>query len=618
MFNLNPDYITNYIKHGYIALAFMVFSVASNLFPKHLYLLAIISIISICICVLLIDLPEIKKSRRLMMPGLIAETSECGSLIEILLILSLWVFYNHSFGILFPLTFLLISLIRFIMQKFIIDEIKESRRKLLSPDYIYLGTKICEGGESINNKKAKFDEPLFVKDDATRTMHTGLFGATGVGKTSSVIIPLVRHDIITGKHTVVIDPKNDGELANRIYQACKEVGKRMIYVNFSRPELSDAYNPLAYGSPNMVKDKLMASAPWSEQFYKTVAMLHTLSSANKITWDKIKGRKEPDVRTDASLNSMELNENDGVTLEKILPYLEEQPKTEGIVAFIESLKQSEAGYILREDPASGAKKFWESEDVGAVLFVIPTEKMSELSNYLGKLIYSDYKALSGYIKDLPKEKQKSMSFYIDEASKFIDEDFINYLTMARSSNTRIFLATQGISDFAEFGESMMSRVMGNIQTKIIMQTTSGKDAEFISKAVGTHEVEIFTEQVEENFTVKKTGKGTMRVGKEFRIHTDQLKNLGVGEGIIIQNGNSDIQHLYFDSRYFLPPINVDIQNERFNDPYFINRAGLIEKYIKNQMREKFDHKYSDSFEKPPRKKRETKIDTTNKGEVYAQ
>jgi hypothetical protein len=227
--------------------------VANGISPAYQIFFILISIGVIVTGFVLLDLPRIKRSKRLMSPEVLTDTYREVSLIELILIVASGLAHNQSLGLVFPVSFFSCSLARSYTLKLFIDIAQESEEKLKSKEYIYLGTSICDGGESINNKKSKFDEPFFIKDDATRTMHTGLFGATGVGKTSSVIIPLVRHDILTGKHTVIIDPKNDGGACKQNIPSLLRCWKKMVYINFSRPELSDPYNPLAYGSPNMVQ-----------------------------------------------------------------------------------------------------------------------------------------------------------------------------------------------------------------------------------------------------------------------------------------------------------------------------------------------------------------------------
>jgi hypothetical protein len=52
--------------------------------------------------------------------------------------------------------------------------------------------------------------------DVTRTGHVQIIGATGRGKTESLILPMLMRDLHGGKSAVLIDGKGDQELAERI------------------------------------------------------------------------------------------------------------------------------------------------------------------------------------------------------------------------------------------------------------------------------------------------------------------------------------------------------------------------------------------------------------------
>ena len=75
-------------------------------------------------------------------------------------------------------------------------------------------------GESLERNKS-----LFLTNDQ-REMHMQVVGSTGTGKTESVLLPMLAHDIRLGKGALVIDGKGDRELLDRIHHIVKGCGRR--------------------------------------------------------------------------------------------------------------------------------------------------------------------------------------------------------------------------------------------------------------------------------------------------------------------------------------------------------------------------------------------------------
>lgn len=100
-------------------------------------------------------------------------------------------------------------------------------------------------------------EKKFLWPTTERIGHTGIFGATRVGKTR-VAEYIIDHDIKAGAKTMrkdgfdgnvvlVVDPKGDGDLLKRMIISCIQCGRLddfyMLHLGF--PELSCTYNPIA-------------------------------------------------------------------------------------------------------------------------------------------------------------------------------------------------------------------------------------------------------------------------------------------------------------------------------------------------------------------------------------
>lgn len=430
---------------------------------------------------------------------------------------------------------------------FLIDELNGKNREF---------TERAEGEDEIYLGKMENGDPVFIPDDQSRCAHTLMTGPTGIGKTFAAMSPLVHHDIKTNKHVVIIDYKGDLGFLNSVYTWTKDQGREFILVDTLKPEYSHPYNPFADGNADITKEKMVAAKVWSEVHYK-------------------------DISTDALLEAcIELySKKSSVTMADVLPYLERSEDTSGIASFLRSLLNSSAGYIFTSDPNVGAKEFFKRNAV--VYYRCPAELSPELSKQLARLILSDYKELSALQKDVPKNKQHPISIFVDEAPKFINAEFDDFLTMARSANIRVHILTQGILAFLKLGKDFISTLLDNTQYKFLMNSTSPEATDILSKSIGTKEVEIKTYQMASDIVEKKTGVGSIRTGRELIIHSDVLKHLRKGEMVLSCDLNNRQEKLYLDNFLYRDFELRDYFADEEKKPEFHKRVIELHKYKRN-------------------------------------
>jgi hypothetical protein len=112
--------------------------------------------------------------------------------------------------------------------------------------------------------------PLWLDDEA-RVMHTWVVGATGTGKTQSVLLPALRSDILAGRAAIFIDGKGDRETLSAVWNLTREAGREgdFRYFDLRRSQESHSYSPLLNGTANEQVDKIMAALRWDNEFYRT-------------------------------------------------------------------------------------------------------------------------------------------------------------------------------------------------------------------------------------------------------------------------------------------------------------------------------------------------------------
>jgi hypothetical protein len=121
--------------------------------------------------------------------------------------------------------------------------------------------------------------------DQIRTRHVHILGATGSGKTESVILNFLAQDIRRGLGSIILDAKGDYSFLTELQRLVPE---NQLQVFDLGAEDSLAYDPLVAGSALESAQRLFASFTWSEEYYKSKA-LSTLQRMFQIHFE-INGR----------------------------------------------------------------------------------------------------------------------------------------------------------------------------------------------------------------------------------------------------------------------------------------------------------------------------------------
>jgi hypothetical protein len=143
--------------------------------------------------------------------------------------------------------------------------LKEKMKKNLPKDRVYHLSKVWsdETGTFIATTK---DGTSIHLPDKMRTGHVQIIGATGRGKTESVILPMMVRDLRRGKSSVLIDGKGDVELAERIKKQAPHV--EVITFNLGNLVNSAITNPLKVGTSQQITDRIFAAFDFKDEYYR--------------------------------------------------------------------------------------------------------------------------------------------------------------------------------------------------------------------------------------------------------------------------------------------------------------------------------------------------------------
>ena len=364
--------------------------------------------------------------------------------------------------------------------------------------------------------------------DSDRLRHTHILGATGSGKTV-LMENLIFEDLARGYGMVIIDPKGDRELYDRVRRFCARIGREsdlhLLSANYR--EESVRWNPCRLGSASEIQSKFINSWEFSEVYYAKACEAALLDALNAFG----KG---------------------GFSLADLAKALEAAAKerkddaTNALSLDLFNTTEGEWGELLCSKPSALREiHFLDVLRKNEILFVdLPTEGKSVQSSRIGKLLLQEIMLISGMRKTFPHLRTRTpYAIYVDEFDAFATPSFATFLNKGRSSGFMIHICHQTLSDLKRVDNgvgSFLGQIQGNINNRFFFRVDDPADAETIAAFFGTALVKKTTSRVAEG---SETSDGSVREAHEFRIHPDVIKSLGVGRCIFNSKTNRKLLEL---------------------------------------------------------------------------
>lgn len=412
--------------------------------------------------------------------------------------------------------------------------------------------------------------------NSLRSGHVQIMGSTGRGKTESVIVPWMIQDLIHSRTTVLIDGKGD----QKIYELLRDVnfeeglGSNIAYFDIGNIERSMTTNPLRFGSPQQITDRLFASLEFENIYFKNVSfsaclmVVKMISSQNKVedrekTFKKLVSALTDDGYLGGLFTGVDdaLKKNFEAEMSKFLnqKYLDRQEKISGLIAQIEPFATGELSEILNGN----------IDDSGRESFSVPEILLPSLSGkrfrykcaviLIPTLLYQKSAAILGkmFLQEIAwavamKEKNASKEFasiFLDEFSSFVYQGFLGILNKARSTNTAFHISHQSLGDLTEIGDGFAQAIHTNTNIKCIFGVNDPETADFFAKHFGTKDITEATERASHNLfgEVERTGQLNVRESESYKIHPNRLKNYSQGEGVLsfIHRGHQILEEVQF-------------------------------------------------------------------------
>ena len=375
--------------------------------------------------------------------------------------------------------------------------------------------------------------------------HVHIVGASGFGKTV-LISHIVKSRIENGQGLLFIDQKGDLETINQFTSYVREAGRLddLKVFSLATHDKSSGYNLLNNGSATELRDRIMGSLIWSEEFYKNQAASFLLSILIGLVWLRdnrflsldigilLKCINSPELISDLTIQIPEEFEKIRFHMEESHLFLKGKDNynsLQGLRVQLGSIIYSDFGN--RVQSKEDAIDLFETVRQGKIAFIfLDTRRFGETARSIGRFIVQDLKSVSARIdSEVPLIARKSFCVIIDEFADLADEEFVGFLDRARSSKMGVVVAHQEISDLDRISPQFCARLMGNTATLFSFLQKRPESAELISGIAGTRTAWKETRQTERFFGLQiDTGKRSKREVEEFNVHPNVIKSLGVG------------------------------------------------------------------------------------------
>ncbi|MCO5143652.1 MAG: TraM recognition domain-containing protein [Oligoflexia bacterium] len=408
--------------------------------------------------------------------------------------------------------------------------------------------------------------------DSIRTGHVQIVGATGRGKTESVIFPWFMQDTMQGKLSILIDGKGDRELLERVKNSlAEEELNTLVYLDLGDLKNSFVTNPLLYGSPQQIVDRIFSTFVFEKEYFKNISreavflvvrILKVLGET--VTFRRIFELLEDEEKLTEALGSLQSSDSLLKTAERFLaqPRNARLEKISGLMAQLSPFATGELSGLV--NGVEGEDKFFSLAEIIAPMLnpkakirtgiiLIPQLLYQEMAARLGKMLLQEIAWAVGF-----RESSGFRSFtslFLDEFGSFVYEGFLGLLNKARSTNTAIHLSHQSLGDIEVVSPSFATALHTNTNVKCILGVNDPKTADFFAKHFGTRKSEKKTERakVKGYFSdPERTGEMSVREVEEYKIDPNNLRTYsrGIGALSMIVNGEAFVEEVQFSCAPF--------------------------------------------------------------------
>jgi type IV secretory pathway TraG/TraD family ATPase VirD4 len=399
--------------------------------------------------------------------------------------------------------------------------------------------------------------PLFLFNEM-RSGHVQIIGATGRGKTASVVLPWFIRDLRCGNVPILIDGKGDESLITDLKRKLSpEAFRQLAVFDLSNPD-SLSLNPLIGGSAQEVADRLIQSLEFESHYFRDVQhaaalmVLETLADCDKAASLDILYRclANPGVLLDLAKGQKDFPESLLLEITR-LAQMNRDLREEKFSGILSQLRPFTTGHlqhlVCNQDIELREIMQGQSGFKGAVV-LLNTLQFQKTAKVFGKMLMQ----LLAWVTATRSASSEFVPLFIDEFSAFVFEGFEQFLNKARSRNVGLHLSHQSIGDLESVSPSFAKTVNVNTNVKVLLGLNDPDTADYMARHLGTRTKVKTTERaVKSNWgDVETIGEMSLRETENYKIHPNKLKNYSRGQGVLslLVDGFPFTEEVQFDPR----------------------------------------------------------------------
>lgn len=180
---------------------------------------------------------------------------------------------------------------------------------------------------------------------------------------------------------------------------------------------------------------------------------------------------------------------------------------------------------------------------GILLIELSDLKYNSFGRTMGEVALTDLKTFLAYALE---NDFKESDVVLDEIGIFLKESDVPVFTQSREANARIILGTQSYAELDNLDVTLRKSILSNIGVFLFLMTKDVDTIDDYSNKVGTFLTEIQTVQTDEDLL---TNKGTLREGRQKRLHPDDILGLGKLEGYFWKVSNEEDPY-FFKTKFY--------------------------------------------------------------------
>ena len=345
----------------------------------------------------------------------------------------------------------------------------------------------ARGGRQILLGRTVWGRPLTVAE-ADRLMHLHILGPTGSGKSTTVLAPLIRQDILAGVPFTLIEPK--GDLADAVRRDLLYARRAVIPFNPTDAAVPHL-NPLA-GPPAAAAEGLALALdqlePGTPSFYRTVSRVLLVQAVQAVTTALGADADLPAVlrflRSDGFRSEVLTQHQDP----EVAAYFRQEwggvgrgRQQEWQMGLVNRLRS----FLLHPGLARALTPPYDFtiDDVWGGQSLVATLPAGELglgSRATGALLW--HLLVQTAFRHGPQDRL-GHALYLDEFHQYVAPDLSDVLAMVRGFGLSVVLAHQ---DMSQLSPPLQQAVEANARTHILLAGAAADDVARFSRSAAPH------------------------------------------------------------------------------------------------------------------------------------